>query len=274
MAKIKFAKSESYNDNDKNAILFAEATMLPYTITITNYTTKITSEFMNVNFAPSMDKQAFIAGAMIKRDIKATGLTVPDLYSTDLEYFKFSPKETLINMKGEFYNIDIKSAYASVLHNLGLITPNTFKYMSRLSKKNRLACVGMLAAKKTHRNMIGKEQIGKPIIEVNELAPWFYLCVNHVNEIMMQCKSLCEDSFMFFWVDGIFFKDFSAVGRIGRYLSEIGYKYSIDICTEGRYSESNNTKTFSYYKGDEPKQLFLPNKNDAINEFLIKMLSL
>jgi len=46
------------------------------------------------------------------------------------------------------FNIDIKSAYATILKNDGLITQKTFDFINRLPKQERLTAVGMLAGKK------------------------------------------------------------------------------------------------------------------------------
>lgn len=271
--KQKYLKSEFSEDNYKDFLQFCEATNLPYTLTETNYTITITSEFCNVKFAPTMQKAAFIAGAMVKRDIIATGLEPPDLMSESLQYFDFAATEELIKERDKMYNIDIKSAYASVLWNHGLITDRTRRYMKKLSKKNRLACVGMLASRKDHYQMVGREVTSKSK-EVNSMSNWFYFCVNRTNEIMMKCKEIAGESFLFFWVDGIFLSDYSKVKPVSDYLRSIGYRYSFDLCTNIKYSENDNISKLRYNKGEEVKELFLPKKNDEIDSFLINFLSL
>jgi hypothetical protein len=271
--KPKYLKSEFSEDNYKDFILFAESTGLPYTLTETNYTITITSDFCNVKFAPTMQKSAFIAGAMVKKDIISTGLEPPDFEQESLKYFDFAPTEELVKDRDRMYNIDIKSAYASVLFNHGLISTKTRKYMAQLSKRNRLACVGMLASRKDHYQMIGKEVIEKSK-EVNSMSNWFYFCVNRTNEIMMKCKEIAGDSFLFFWVDGIFLSDYSKVKPVSDYLRSIGYKYSFDLCTNVKYSQQNNVSKLRYNKGEEVKELFLPKKNKEIDTFLINFLSL
>lgn len=244
----KYLKSEISEGNYMEYIRFCESVNLPYTLTETNYTVTITSEFCNVKFSPTMDKKAFIAGAMVKRDIKRTGLEPPDLIQRELTYFEFAPDEVL-NAKHELiYNIDIKSAYATVLLNHSLITQKTFEYMKRLSKKNRLACVGMLASKKEHYDMIGRETVGKRT-EISDNANWFFFCVNRTSEIMMKCKELAGGSFLFFWVDGVFISDYSKVKLITDYLRSINYLYSFDRCENLTYNESESVKTLTYTKG-------------------------
>jgi hypothetical protein len=273
MAREKRAKSNIYEDNWKKAILFCESTGLPYKIIRTNYTVTIESEFMNMKYAPDMSKGAFVSGAMIKRDIKNTGIEPPEITAKDVNYFDFAPQEVIQFCPNTFYNIDIKSAYANILFNHSLITERTKALMSRLPKKDRLAAIGMLASKKCHFNMLGSECISD-YEEVSDMANWFFFCVNRTNEIMNKCREICGKSFLFFWVDGIFFTDISKIESVSNYLRSIGYNYSLDICTQPNYYENTGAKCFEYLKGDEKKQLFLPKKNSEIDEFLIKFLSL
>jgi hypothetical protein len=273
MARVKYHKSEVHEGNYKTYIKFAEATGLPYLLTLTNYTVTITSEFLNAKFAPNMDQSAFICYQLIKRDIKETGLIKPDLISKNLQYFNFGPDSRIQYPPNEIYNIDIKSAYATVLLRHGLIKQSTFNRMARLSKRNRLACVGMLAAKKKHFSMVGRQTISATT-EEKDTTEWFYFCINRIDEIMMKCRQIAGNTFLFFWVDGIFLNDIKHVKQISEYLTSIGYKYSFDICTNVQYKEDNNIKTLSYDKGEESKQLFLPKSNSELSEFMINFLSL
>lgn len=266
--KLKTGFSE---ENYKDYLNFCKSTGLPYTVLKSNYTLEIVSEFCNIKFAPNMGKKAFIAGAMIKRDIKNSGVIAPDIDSEKLTYFNFAPDSRLANCDDVIYNVDIKSAYASVLYQHSLITTKTAKYLKTLSKKDRLACVGMLAAKKQVFDMVkGKAVTATKVI--NENAPFFYFCINRTNEIMRQCQLSIGHNFLFYWVDGIFFNGADNVSKVCEVLDKLGYRYSIDVCTNIVYSDTGKVKRLTYNKGEEKKELTLPKKNNSIDEFLINFL--
>lgn len=264
-------KSGFSEENYRDYLNFCKSTGLPYTVLKSNYTLEIVSEFCNIKFAPNMGKKAFIAGAMIKRDIKNSGVVAPDIDSEKLTYFNFAPDSRLMTCDKEIYNIDIKSAYASVLYQHSLITTKTANYLKTLSKKDRLACVGMLAAKKEVFTMVA----GKPLTAtkiINENAPFFYFCINRTNEIMHKCQMEIGHHFLFYWVDGIFFNGANNVPKVCAVLDKLGYRYSVDVCKDIVYSDSGKCRRLSYNKGDEKKELSLPKKNNSVDEFLINFL--
>lgn len=273
MRKPAAIKSLYNADNYKDVIAFCEAAKLPYTLIESNYTTKIVSSFCNISFIQSeMHKKAFIAKSMIVKDITATGLEPPDINKNDLSYFNFTMPERLKQGSHTIYNIDIKSAYANVLKNHSLISPRTFYYMTRLSKTQRLACIGMLAATKEIMEMVGNEVIERRK-EVLPTENWFYFCVQRTNELMNACRSLITRDFLFYWVDGIFFDNERNAKAVGELLQGKGYKYSFDVCTDFKYHEDDKGRRIEYFKGEEKKKLFLPKKNSGVDEFLIKFLS-
>lgn len=270
MAKL---RSLFNGDNYQQYLDFCAQTGLPYTIIESNYTLEIQSDFCNIYFMQNvMNKKAFIAGAKIKRDIKLTGLKKPEINNSDLRYFNFN-EIALPLINKPVYCIDIKSAYANVLKNSALITDNTFKYMANLDKKDRLACVGMLASKKDHFNMVGNDCIDTFTIR-NENENFFYYCVDTTHRIMNLCKKEIGHDFLFFWVDGIFFQGAENIPIIQRILTEKGYKYSLDGCSEFQFIDTDTEKKIIYYKNEEKKEVFLPKRNNEIDHFLINFLNL
>ena len=265
-------------DNYKNYLKFCESTGLPYTVIESNYTLSIDSDFLNIDFMNTqMDNNVFIVGAYIKKDILSTGLEPPDFNQDELQYFDFAAHERLKRTTGRIYNIDIKSAYANVLRNHSLISKHTYWRMSRLSKPNRLAVVGMLAAKKRFFEMVGNDSLNN-WVEQKETKDWFFFCVNRVNEIMSECKKILGDDFLCYWVDGIFFDSEEKAKKVMRYLHSIGYKYSYDICENFRMIDTDKESKVIYWKLHDDycqkKVLTLPKKNDKVCEFLINFLSL
>ncbi len=266
-----FTKQDNYEDG----LLLCEAIELPYTIIESNYTISIESDFYNNSWMrDTMNKKAFIAGAKIKRDIIATGLEPPEFNDDEIKYFNFTSTGNLINAPKTIYNIDIKSAYANVLNNHALIIPSTFQYMQRLTKKDRLACVGMLAANKDIYECLGDQELSYRK-EVKETKNWFFFCVHRINKIMQKIADEIGDDFLCYWVDGIFFNNEKHAVKIGKILFELGYKYSFDICTEFEYSNINNQEKIRYLKGNkELKVLSMPKPINEVDKFLLNFLQL
>lgn len=263
---------EKDGENLQDILDFCAATNKPYKVIEGNYITTIESNFCNITFMHEQKgKRAFIAGNMIKRDIANTGLIPPNIDPEDLIYFNFTVPEKLRNTVSTVYNIDIKSAYANILKNHSLITPKTYAYLCSLSKPDRLACVGMLATKKEVYTMLGYNTQDYEQILL-DTRNWFFFCVQRTNEIIQECKRTIGNSFLFYWVDGIFFDKETDAKRIGEILQIKGYKYSFDICTNFEYSETDNKKIIRYKKEGKSKMLYLPKKNESIDEFLVKFL--
>ena len=254
---------------------FYASLMLPYLIYESNYTLKFDSEFCApIQFLQNVQsKKAFMAGAKIKRDINATGLTPPDISKQEVQYYDFSPVEALKKAQETVFNIDIKSAYASVLKNHSLISADTYKYLTTLSKRDRLASVGMLASHKEIFEMMGHEAVSTEEI-INEMENWFYFCVHQTNEIMANCAKILKNDFLFFWVDGIFYSSEKKEAQIKNYLISEGYGYKKAICSQFEYVETEQNRVLKYFKdGEELKTLSLPQKNKEAHEFLIKFLN-
>jgi len=282
--KEKKIKTLFDDDNYKNALDFCASSGLEYEIIRSNYTLEIRSSFFNISFIQKQhSEKAFIAKAKILKDIKGTGYKTPEIDKEDLVYFNFAMPERLKKGKHTIYNIDIKSAYANVLKRHGLISGKTFYFMSKLSKANRLMCVGALAAKKKIFLMKGDETVSCRT-EILESENWFYFCVLKVNEIMNIARNEIQADFLLYWVDGIFFDNQENAKKIGLILEKMGYNYSYDICTEFEYIENEKEKKISYIKGEKRivaesgkvlnrKILSLPKKNDQVDEFLIKLLN-
>jgi hypothetical protein len=268
------AKTLFVEDNYKNYLELCASSGLPYRIIESNYTLSIESDFCNVTFMQNvMNKKAFIAGAKIKRDIKNTGLEPPEFDEGEMTYFNFAPIPELINCPKTIYNIDIKSAYANVLNNHSLILPETFNYMKTLIKKDRLACVGMLASSKDIYECLGNEEL-EYHNEIKDTKNWFYFCVNIINKIMEKIKKAIK-SFLFYWVDGLFFHDKKEADLIMNILDELGYNYSFEVCTEFVYSDEGKQQKLKYYKSDGTlKVLTLPKKNNDVDKFLLDFLGI
>ena len=204
MAIKKFLKLQMNEKNIKLYIDLLTKIKCPFTLETSNYTTKIISDTYNVYFLKGIQSnQTFAAAAKIKSDLKNTEIPVIDMARNC--YFD-------TGFKGEgfysdrVYNIDIKNAYPSILYNAGFIKLSTYEYLNKLPKKNKLAALGMLASKKDifHHSKTG--EVFKMEERISPLSNFFFYCVQETENIIQSCKNqILMDSFLFSWVDGIYY---------------------------------------------------------------------
>ena len=239
----------------------------PYKIARSTYTLTISSECVNIKFIQNMQTQrAFIAGNMIKADIKDK----PRPIVPDLKYFDFNKDSILMKAKNkQVYNIDIKSAYANALKNNGYISDRTFSMLASLSKRDRLASVGMLASKKCWSEYDGTGNAVKYYEEVAPTSSFFFFCVHAINVIMDEIKQAIGDDFLFYWVDGIFFTG-DRVQQIEQILFNKGYPFSFCKIDNLEIVQTNKVRTLIYTKEQEKKTLSLPNYNKKRLRYLIE----
>lgn len=154
-----------------------------------------------------MNAKAFIAYAMIKRDLISKKIKIPNISSWHVRYYQHDIKKTERIKQG--YYIDIKSAYANILFNDGYITEKTFVYIMSLPKTDRLACIGMLASKKQWYSVAANGEVVEEYEEVNELSGIFFYAVKKTFEIMDVCKMLLgADNAILNWVDCVYFRTY------------------------------------------------------------------
>jgi hypothetical protein len=140
-------------------------------------------------------------------------------YQKDVKYFEFA--ESVCNLKidsGTVYKInnvieaDITKAYYKAAFNLGFITQEFYEKCLTLDKIDRLVLIGSIATVKTI-DIYEKGLFKKTIIEKNDLhrKAWFKIC-SYIDTCLQLIKSafdkISKDIFLFYWVDGIYFRDF------------------------------------------------------------------
>lgn len=139
--------------------------------------------------------------------------------SSDVSYHKFESERNFRADAGTIYNIpdvieaDISMAYYRTLFNLGWITEDFYEKCKRLKKIDRLILVGSIATVKTIDTYIGGRKI-RTDIEGRESIyrmAWFKVC-SYVDSalitLMNRFNEISPDIFLFYWVDGIYFRNF------------------------------------------------------------------
>lgn len=199
--------------------------------------------------------QTFAAYAKVKKDVKDK--EVPKINKDDLSYFEHDFKESC--SIDRVYNVDLKSAYATILYNDGFITKDTFLYLSRLPKHDRLAAVGMLASKKKAFVFDKRGSVRSYEETISQLENFFYFAVQRTFEIMQTCKMLLGQNYLFTWVDGIYFKS-SMEGLIAceDYLRSIGFRYSEEILSDWTVRVVKGAVKLHFVKEGKVKSFSLP----------------
>ena len=236
---------------------------VPFELTCSNYTTKIESDVLRRKFVYTMQSnQTFAAFAKIKKDVKEK--PVPDVDKESLIYFEHDFKRSCTIDR--VFNIDLKSAYASILYLDGFISADSYAYLGRLSKHDRLAAVGMLASRK-HGFIFGRNgDVRSYEQKVSDLENFFFYAVKRTYEIMSTLRALIGNSYLFTWVDGIYFiPDMDALVRCENYLRRIKFRYSEEILSDWIVSVESSAVRISFLKEGQPKVFNLPARPTEFN---------
>ena len=177
----------------------------------------------------------------------------------DIMYYKFS---ALDEVPETMYCTDLNSAYLQALFNAGIINEDSYKFGEKIPKQDRLKGVGALATKKTLIKYSGGVMQTPEIIESENENIFWFACYQVGNLL----KQLIPESptFLFFWVDGIYFKTFCEAYKAKMFFSKFGYPSKIEFCLKAKKSE--NGKLLYYYKDDELKVFTLPQPEKRITD--------
>ena len=241
-----------YNFADiQRSIEFLEKKKEPYRLTLTNYTTRIESKYYDRHYlAKKQNPKVFSAFNKIKKDLTEWSANEkPVVRPEEMVYFNHNFRSSGTIKK--IFATDIKSAYATVLLNDGFISIETYNYISELDKEDRLACVGMLAAKKDFFYFDGHE-LNYAVEDKSEFTPYFHYCVKRTAEIMSGAiKAINKEAALFYWVDCIFcWIDQQA--ELRDYLDSLKYNYTQSEYFRLSIEEMQDHFFASYYKKDNP----------------------
>jgi hypothetical protein len=199
--KVETIRAQISQETIKSYVNLLNAIRLPYTLEISNYTVRLRSATHNIYFLRNeQSTRVFSVAAMIKADLK--NKQAPDVPDQLLYYDVGRMQNVYLDVAT---NADLKSAYASILFNDGFISEKTHTKLTQLNKIDRLAAVGMLASKKDIFNYAPGGELIEHVENRNELAPFFFYCVNKTGHIISDLRqNLVKDKFLFSWVDGIY----------------------------------------------------------------------
>jgi hypothetical protein len=204
---------------------------LDYTIRHGTYTTSIIHANGKRNFScVEFSKMTFIAAQKVKKDVLNSPFyqEIKDM-TFDKQNYDFN-KDLRFITSANTYNIDINKAYAHCLLTHNLITSETFDFIQKLPKAERLVCVGMLARSYTDFKYIDGQLDGVDFHR-EPTANVFFFLINEINRVMKDCQFYLGKHFYFYWVDGIFFSEqtpSSTIRKVEGVLEYFGYPYKYE----------------------------------------------
>lgn len=153
---------------------------------------------------------------------------------------------------------DITKAYYRTALNLKLITEDFYNRCLEIPKNDRLRLIGSIATFKTiqhYRKGILQEDMTEIIEDENLREAWFKIC-SYVDEAMQVFKACLKDNFLFYWVDGIYFRDFDTVED---FVKEAGFSNNIDYI----FAEVSKNYNFEW-KTQKLQRFELLNKGNCL----------
>lgn len=252
--------------NSKVYINMLKKMQIPFTLTCSNYAAHVHSIGIDKKFVQSLQsKRCFAAFAKLKSNVKEH--EVPYIDKSQLIYFQHNFRASATHT--EVINLDLKSAYATCLYNAGYITADTYSYLAKISKSDRLASVGMLASKKKIFDF-GRD--GKPFHyeeKTSELENFFYFAVKKTYDIMSDLKACCGPRYLFTWVDGIYFlPDEQVISDCLYVLEKHNFKWSCDLLTSFEVKRLDTYTKVTFKKEGKSKRFAIPTHSNQFKQLM------
>jgi len=232
----------------------------------TNYTTVI--EF------PNGDKEHYLY-TLRSRDVfvahrKIGKEAIPNYVEADFEghckYFVLNSERVLdLRMRPQpVYNLDLRSAYPSVLRRFGLISDKTFDYLMRLDKNDRLAAIGMFAGRKTVFTVRDGELMNLEEVE-SEYKNVFFLPAYVVDEVMSDCMRVLGEDFIYYWFDGIYYTNQRRIRDLEGYLGQTGLHWKVHRLSKFKLVDRGEVVDVSFEEpGKGAKAFSLPRRDHIL----------
>jgi len=179
---------------------------LDFCIKNSSYSTIIETETNQVRFITNNYSNAvFMAAQKIKSDVTKSdlGKSIMAGHYATANYDSANGQPD--GKWDKIINIDITSAYATCLLNSKLISKETYLFLQKIPKTERLPAMGMLARNQLIINFEKGEPISNERFTADTAQIFFYI-ISEINKMMQTVMQMAGDHFLFYWVDGIFLK--------------------------------------------------------------------
>jgi len=252
----------------ESIIRYYKEKQLNFVVKHSNYNTQIIGTEATLKFIQTEHPiRVFVAYNKIVKDLKESPKTVEILqgeWSTE----NFDSRNGL---KPAFYkkilNLDISSAYPYCLWINKLITQDTFNYLMAMPKTERLPAIGMIAKKSVWITYTdGKADSWE--LKEGFYANIFFYVIQQITDIMAWAAEIAGDSFLFYWVDGIFLKPSipkKKLDEITRIFSEQGYYFKYEKVENCNIVRDGDKLLINMIKNGQEKPYQMYDKNLARN---------
>jgi len=238
-----------------------------FTVKMSNYSTVIEVGNFRYVFGNDFDEGTSFFGAYqkIKKDI-VNAPYIDEVNEKDLIYFDTAKIKEGMKLKNA-YNIDIKSAYIKTAYNFGLISKTTFDYCMKLPKVDRLKAFGMIATNYTCFDYENGELTKVYSKKDENTRKYFFAVVSEVSKVMQLIKNELHEDFLFYWVDGIYFKSKKAAIKAQQLFKENNYETSFDCLKNFTLFVDDFKYIIRFGKQGEQKLFTIPKiqKNENVN---------
>jgi hypothetical protein len=165
----------------------------------------------------------------------------------DIDYIQVNPKIKKEDTFEDLFCLDISSAYWQTAYMLGIVDKKLYNEGMKMGKVVRLASLGSLAKKRTTWEYDGKYFYrNKPTVSPHSNL-WYAIC-KRVSDVMTKAMLSLGQDFIFYWVDGIYFKNTPENRlKISSLFLDYGYECKPEPIEKIVF---NNTEFKVFYIGD------------------------
>jgi hypothetical protein len=164
-------------------------------------------------------------------------------------------------------NIDISSAYANCLLNSKLISKETYNFIQKIPKTERLPAMGMLARNQLIINFEKGEATTNERFTADTAQIFFYV-ISEINKLMQEVMTMAGEHFLFYWVDGIFLKDdipVELLDRIENVFLRKNYAVKYESVKDLEWKREEDKVVITMNKNGEDKRYEFKDRNYSKN---------
>jgi hypothetical protein len=198
-----------------------------YFLEMTGYTDSVISQEKQKTIIAEgrTDIKTFAASKKIISDYEKSNIILENIPTDAVKYYKYKNQEFHFDLA---ILIDIKAAYPSVLKNTGIIRDETFEYLMKLKKLDRLKAIGMLASEKIRLVFEQGELIRTEKGNEAKYKDIYFYAAYEVGEILHELSQINKSDFLFYWFDGIYIKsNWILAAEIMQRLKNKNYDFSV-----------------------------------------------
>jgi|VirMetMinimDraft_7_1064189.scaffolds.fasta_scaffold03557_14 hypothetical protein len=136
----------------------------------------------------------------------------------------------VIQLPNKFIQYDVDQAYYNAALKLGFLTPAFYETFKGIPKHLRLVMLGSLATRKIITEYQVGEMFEREIRQNDTQRAAFFSLVRYVDKCLFELSEIERESFLFYWVDGIFLRQDTHSQKRVQYIAN---KYELTLSDRG-----------------------------------------